>query len=53
MGSGTESASTPVDVDQPDNFGDLEIWHIGLISFGALSLLFCFIFTLMVSSSTS
>lgn len=53
MGSG--STSTPThdvdDGDQSSNLSGLEEWQIGLISFGALSLVFCCIFTIMVSPS--
>ena len=46
MGSPT---SPPTNADQSSDLSGLEEWHIGAISFGAISLLFCCMFTLMVS----
>ena len=54
MGSGMGSTSPPTNVeDQSNNLSGLEVWHIGVISFGALSLAFCCMLTLMVSPTTS
>ena len=50
MGSGMGSTSPPTNVeDQSNNLSGLEVWHIGAISFGALSVVFCCMLTLMVS----
>lgn len=51
MGSGMGS-TTNVE-DQSSDLSGLEVWHIGVISFGALFLAFCCIFTLMVSHTIS
>ena len=51
VGSGMGSTSPPTNVIELSN--ELEIWHIGVISFGALSLAFCCVFMLMVSPSIS
>lgn len=54
MGSGMGSTSPPTNVaDQSSDLSGLEVWHIGVISFGALFLAFCCIFTLMVSHTIS
>lgn len=57
MGSGTDPTD-PTEPNEPTNRSDqsgdlsgLEEWHIAVISFGVIALLFCFMLTLMVSSS--
>ena len=50
MGSGMGSTSPPTNsLDKSSDLSGLEEWHIGLISFGILFVLFCCIFTVMVS----
>jgi len=54
LGSG-HTPDSPNDnnrVDQSSNLSGLKEWHIGVITFGGLSLLFCSMFIPMVSSST-
>ena len=43
--------SPPMDSseDKSSNLSGLEEWHIGLISFGILFVIFCCMFTVMVS----
>ena len=50
-GSGSGMGSPTNVEDQSNDLSGLEIWHIGVISFGALSLAFCCVLTLMVSST--